>query len=172
MAKDGSPEQHQGTRRRRRDAAHGVLACVGDNCVDEYLAPINRRFAAGNAINVAVGLLRAGFAVDYFGAVGDDMAGLQIVAALVRAGVGVDHVYRLHGPTSLTEIRLDAGERRFTGFVEGAAERYVPSRADLADLRRQAPGSRREPGGSGASLLLSPRRPAYTSATTSTTDGT
>ena len=63
-----------------------------------------------------MGLLRAGFAVDYFGAVGDDMAGLQIVAALVRAGVGVDHVYRLHGPTSLTEIRLDAGERRFTGF--------------------------------------------------------
>jgi fructoselysine 6-kinase len=135
MAKDGSPKQNQGTGRRRRDAARGVPACVGDNCVDAYLAPINRRFAAGNAINVAVGLLRAGFAVDYFGAVGDDMAGRQVVAALVRAGVGVDHVYRLHGPTSLTEISLDAGERRFTGFVEGAAERYVPSRADLADLR-------------------------------------
>ena len=137
MAENGSPKRYRETRKGRRDAAHGALACVGDNCVDDYLAPIDRRFAAGNAINVAVGLLRAGFAVDYFGAVGDDTAGLQIVAALVRAGVGVDHVHRLRGPTSLTQIRLDAGERQFTGFVEGAAERYVPSVVDLADLRRR-----------------------------------
>jgi len=137
MAANGSAEHYRGTRRRQRDAAHGALACVGDNCVDDYLAPINRRFAAGNAVNVAVGLHGAGLAVDYFGAVGDDVAGLQIVAALVRAGVGVDHVYRLRGATSLTEIRLDAGERRFTGFSEGAAEQYVPSAVDLSDLRRR-----------------------------------
>lgn len=119
------------------EARAEVLACVGDNCVDYYLAPIDRRFAAGNAVNVAVGLRRAGFAVDYFGAVGDDPAGRQIVAALREIGVGVDYVQRLLGPTSLTEIRLDAGERRFAGFIEGAAEKYVPSRADLAELRRR-----------------------------------
>ena len=134
MAKDGSLEHCRGTTPRQADATDRALACVGDNCVDYYLAPISRRFAAGNAVNVAVGLLRGGFAVDYFGAVGDDMAGRQIVAALVGAGVGVDHVHRLKVPTSLTEILLDAGERRFAGFSEGAAERYVPSQADLVDL--------------------------------------
>lgn len=137
MTGNGSSERYQASRPRRKEAAQAALACVGDNCVDVYLAPVNRRFAAGNAINVAVGLRHAGFAVDYFGAVGDDAAGVQIVAALVRAGVGVDHVYRLHGPTSLTEISLEGGERRFTGFVEGAAEQYVPSVTDLADLRRR-----------------------------------
>jgi fructoselysine 6-kinase len=135
VAAKGSLVQRQGVRPPQDDAIGRALACVGDNCVDRYLAPISRRFAAGNAVNVAVGLFRAGFAVDYFGAVGDDAAGEQIVAALVGAGVGVDHVRRLSGPSSLTEIRLEAGERRFAGFSEGAAEQYLPSAVDLADLR-------------------------------------
>ncbi len=135
MVRERSPEDRQGTASRRNDAPDRALACVGDNCVDCYLAPIGRRFAAGNAVNVAVGLLRGGFSVDYFGAVGDDTGGRQILAALLGAGVGVDHVHRVSGPTSLTEIRLEAGERHFVGFVEGAAEQYVPSAADFTGLR-------------------------------------
>ena len=110
------------------------LACVGDNCVDYYRPPIDRCFAAGNALNVAVALARGGHRVDYFGAVGDDAAGSEIVDVLRGQGVGVDHVRRGPGPTSLTEIALERGERRFSSFAEGAAERYAPSAADLAEL--------------------------------------
>jgi fructoselysine 6-kinase len=111
-----------------------AIACVGDNCVDAYLPPVSRRFAAGNAVNVAVALRLAGHAADYFGAVGDDADGAGVVAALAGAGVGVEHVQVLPGATSLTEISLEAGERVFSRFAEGAAERYAPRVEEIADL--------------------------------------
>jgi fructoselysine 6-kinase len=112
-----------------------ALACVGDNCIDHYLTPVDKRFAAGNAVNVAVGLRHAGFAVDYFGAVGNDPDGRLILAGLRAETVGVEHVEMLAAGTSLTEVRITgAGERVFTGWVEGASELYDPSRADVAAL--------------------------------------
>ena len=128
-------ERGQGTSP-RRTMPERRLACVGDNCVDRYLAPISRRFAAGNAVNVAVGLFRAGFAVDYFGAVGDDAAGEQIVAALA-----VGRRRRSRAPPERANLsdRDTSGGRRTAvcGFSEGAAEQYLPSPADLADLQRR-----------------------------------
>ena len=101
------------------------LACVGDNCIDHYLPPIGRRFAAGNAINVAVWLRRSRLAVDYFGAVGHDDDGRLIRSTLATEGVGVDHVATLSVPTSLTDIVVSPhGEREFVRVVEGAAEEY------------------------------------------------
>jgi fructoselysine 6-kinase len=111
------------------------IACVGDNCIDHYLPPIGRRFAAGNAINVAVWLRRGGFAVDYFGAVGDDDDGSLILAALAAEGVGIDNVAALPSPTSVTDIVVSPhGEREFVRVAEGAAEEYEPDREVVAAL--------------------------------------
>ena len=32
------------------------VATMGDNCLDRYLPPLERKFVGGNALNVAVGL--------------------------------------------------------------------------------------------------------------------
>ena len=111
------------------------IACVGDNCIDHYLPPIGHRFAAGNAVNVAVWLRRGGSAVDYFGAVGDDDDGCLILSALAAEGVGIDNVAVLSVSTSLTEIVVSPhGEREFVRVVEGAAEMYEPGREVVAAL--------------------------------------
>ncbi len=111
------------------------IACVGDNCIDHYLPPIGHRFAAGNAVNVAVWLRRGGSAVDYFGAVGDDDDGCLILSALAAEGVGIDNVAVLSVSTSLTEIVVSPhGEREFVRVVEGAAEEYEPGHEAVAAL--------------------------------------
>jgi len=48
------------------------ITAIGDNCVDEYVEPVGRRFAGGNAFNVAVQVARLGLPSEYMGAVGDD----------------------------------------------------------------------------------------------------
>ena len=86
------------------------------------------------AVNVAVGLRRAGFVVDYFGAVGDDRDGRSMLRALQREGVGTSWVRVFNTSTSITEIRLADGEREFSGFTEGAAELYRLDESDVAEL--------------------------------------
>ncbi len=88
--------------------------CVGDNCVDFYLPPINRRYIGGNALNTAVYLRRNGIAVAYVGAVGDDADGDLTLCKLRQETVDVSHVAILPGKTATTHILLtDAGERQF-----------------------------------------------------------
>ncbi|MGN6379237.1 MAG: PfkB family carbohydrate kinase [Gaiellales bacterium] len=59
-----------------------VVASIGDNCIDRYVGSLKRTHVGGNALNVAVGLARAGRRVVYAGAVGDDEDGRTVLAAL------------------------------------------------------------------------------------------
>jgi len=88
--------------------------CVGDNCVDFYLPPINRRYIGGNAVNLAVHLCRAGIPTAYIGAVGDDADGELTLHKLREEGVDVSYVQIVPGQTATTHIRLTpSGERQF-----------------------------------------------------------
>ncbi len=108
------------------------IAAVGDNCIDEYVEPVGRRFAGGNAYNVAVRMAKLGFAVDYMGAVGDDADGHALRAVLEREGVSVDRLRVLPGRTAVTSIELrDGGERVFLHEDFGVVAEYRPSDEDL-----------------------------------------
>lgn len=114
-----------------------LLATVGDNCIDRYLPPLGYCMVGGNAVNVAVQLAALGRAVQYFGAVGDDRAGLLVRKALSTRGVGVDHLLMATGmPTAHTDIATSAnGERVFLAEEFGACSSYAVSCSDLRDLR-------------------------------------
>ncbi|NLG84255.1 MAG: fructoselysine 6-kinase [Firmicutes bacterium] len=92
-----------------------AVACkavaVGDNCIDNYLAPINRRFVGGNAVNVAVALRRHGIATAYVGAVGEDDYGRLILDALRAEDIDVSMVQVLSGVTGYTDVTLKDGDR-------------------------------------------------------------
>jgi fructoselysine 6-kinase len=88
--------------------------CVGDNCVDYYLPPLNHRYIGGNAVNVAVYLKRSGVPSAYVGVVGDDLDGRLTLEKLTGEGVDVSHVRMVPGKTATTHIRLAAsGDRQF-----------------------------------------------------------
>jgi len=112
-------------------------ATIGDNCIDRYVGGDADGVAvvAGNAVNVAIHLVRLGFEVDYYGAVGRDADGDTVLATLVALGVGVVHVRRLASPTSVTEVTLSAaGDRWFSAFSPGASEVYEVPDDDLVSL--------------------------------------
>lgn len=88
--------------------------CVGDNCIDYYLPPIERRFVGGNAVNVAVHLQRGGVPTSYVGVVGDDEAGQFILDRLRAEALDVSHIRVMKGPTGTTEIKVtNEGDRAF-----------------------------------------------------------
>lgn len=112
------------------------FACVGDNCIDRYLPPVNARFAGGNAVNVAVQLKRLGHGASYFGAIGDDDDGRFLREKLERQGLDLASL-RVRGglPTAYTDIETDAaGERRFVFEEFGATKGYRPSPDDVARI--------------------------------------
>jgi fructoselysine 6-kinase len=116
------------------------VATMGDNCLDRYLAPLDREFVGGNALNVAVGLRDAGHDVAYAGAVGDDDQGMTVLAAARARGIDTTHVATYAGEaTGVTTIRLTAdGDRIFESEILGASGSFRPTAAALADLSGRA----------------------------------
>ena len=114
-----------------------VAATVGDNCIDRYL-PLARATVGGNAVNVAVHLARHGCGTAYFGAVGDDAEGRQVIAALAENGVAAGHVRIRPGVrTGTTDITFGPGSERIIGHEElGACADYRPDAAEIAQLGR------------------------------------
>ena len=109
--------------------------CLGDNCLDHYLPPLDREFVGGNALNVAIGLRDHGHDVAYAGAVGSDDAGDTVREAARTRGIDTSHVHVGPGATGVTTIRLTAdGDRVFESEVLGESGRYRPDPATLADL--------------------------------------
>jgi fructoselysine 6-kinase len=99
------------------------LAAVGDNCIDRYVPPERPDTVGGNALNVAVGLARAGHPTVYLGAVGDDSEGRFVLELAAAAGVDVSHVRILEAPTGITTVELrPGGERSFLDEAYGASE--------------------------------------------------
>jgi fructoselysine 6-kinase len=113
------------------------LACVGDNCIDRYIGDAQMAQVGGNAVNVAVGLARAGLETGYFGAVGADEDGARIRAALVASGVNVDRLEVRPEPTGVTLVELrPGGDRVFVEERYGASEQYRVSGEVIAELER------------------------------------
>ena len=102
------------------------VICLGVATLDQifrvdHIPPAPAKFRAtdfivtggGMAANAAVAVQRLGGEAQYWGRVGDDDVGDQIVRLLQREQVNVDHVHRLPGARSKTSaILVDArGER-------------------------------------------------------------
>lgn len=95
-------------------AINTIAVCVGDNCIDHYLHPIERSFVGGNALNVAVYLQRGGIPSAYVGVVGNDDHGRLIKRSLQQTGVDISRLLTRPGMTSFTDIRLTPeGDRLF-----------------------------------------------------------
>jgi fructoselysine 6-kinase len=112
------------------------VASIGDNCIDRYVGSIDLVHVGGNAVNVAVGLVRAGREVMYAGAVGDDADGRAVLATLATEGIDARRVaVRPDAPTGacLVELRPD-GERVFLEERVGASGHWLPSAEDLEAL--------------------------------------
>ncbi|MEZ5237319.1 MAG: PfkB family carbohydrate kinase [Acidimicrobiales bacterium] len=132
------------------DAA--LVVCLGDLVEDVVVSPagplrrgtdtpaVVQRRRGGSAANVAVNVVAAGGRARFVGAVGDDPAGRQLVAALRAEGVEV--AVQRHGRTGSVVVVLDPdGERSFYtdrgacptlarlpgGALRGAAALHVPA---------------------------------------------
>ena len=110
-----------------------LAVAVGDNCIDTYLPPIERKFSGGNALNVAVYLQRAGCPSAYVGAVGNDENGEKIIRDVARENVDVSHVKTYLGyTTAYTHIRLSENkERQFVFEDFGPKDVFKLDESDL-----------------------------------------
>jgi fructoselysine 6-kinase len=112
------------------------VACVGDNCIDRYVAPVRPDMVGGNALNVAVGLARRGLETAYLGATGDDDEGRRVVEALAAVDVDTSRITIESGDTAVTIVELtEGGDRVFLEERFGVGTVYHPSRDDVAFLR-------------------------------------
>lgn len=112
------------------------IACVGDNCIDRYVAPQNFALVGGNAVNVAVHLALLGCEASYFGAAGADRHGLRLSRTLATNGVSVKGLRLVEGQsTATTDIATDpTGERHFLHEDFGACRGYGPDDAECEHL--------------------------------------
>ena len=100
--------------------------CVGDNCIDYYLPPINRDFIGGNALNVAVHMQTCGISTAYVGVVGNDADGQHILSVLAQKGLEISNLNTLPGKTAQTHIRLSPqGDRQFVYEYLGPQESLI-----------------------------------------------
>nr|WP_306428264.1 PfkB family carbohydrate kinase [Brevibacterium sp. 68QC2CO] len=101
------------------------IAVVGDNIVDVLSGAGADTLASvgGNCLNVAVNLHRLGARVQYIGSVGDDAAGVAVIAQLDAEGLAADRIVRISGAaTGFATIYHVEGDRRFGAFDRGASE--------------------------------------------------
>ena len=115
-----------------------TVATVGDNTIDLYVGDESARYVGGNAYNVAAQLAGHGRSVAYFGAVGNDANARPIARGLYRAGVDPVGLVTMTGPTAVTTIRVDDGERAFESEEFGVTSDYFPSDGHLELLAASA----------------------------------
>lgn len=105
------------------------LAGVGDNVVDRY-RDLGTMFPGGQALNVAVYARRFGLESAYLGAIGDDVAGRQVLGAMRAEDLDISRVRIVPGPNASAEVALVGGNREFTGGDAGVSK----FRLDADDL--------------------------------------
>lgn len=113
----------------------GTMIAVGDNCLDVYLSK-NRMAVGGNALNVAAQWRAQGLDARYFGTVGRDAEGDQILAASSAAGLAAEDVERGEGNTAVTLLLERQGDRRFLLEDLGIGLGYRPDPTRYAALRQ------------------------------------
>jgi fructoselysine 6-kinase len=111
------------------------VATVGDNCIDRYL-PMNLQTVGGNAVNVAVQLVRCGRPAAYFGAVGDDAPGAWTRHTLAENQVDLEGLRVVRGSTATTDIDVNPDGDRIIGFEDfGVCRGYRPNALEIDLLR-------------------------------------
>ncbi|HET7137166.1 MAG TPA: PfkB family carbohydrate kinase [Gaiellaceae bacterium] len=120
---------------RALNGRHRAVICIGDNCLDRYLPPVDRELVGGSCANVSVALASRGVETAYFGAVGRDVEGDRVLATLRKKNVDISRVVRDGAlPTAVTEIALATdGERRFVREEYTITDAFSPP-ADLAEI--------------------------------------
>ncbi len=114
-----------------------LAVSVGDNCVDHYLAPIDRNYVGGNALNVAVAIQNAGCPAAYLGFIGDDADGKFVISELQRNGVDSSMVKTLAGNTACTQVKLtSSGDRQFIHEDLGPKDAFKLTEADIQFINR------------------------------------
>lgn len=107
---------------------------IGDNCVDWY-TDTNKKFAGGNALNVAVYMKELGADATYMGVVGNDNNGSFIIDALQQKGMDTSMISVKQGKTAVTEVQLKDGNRVFGYFDEGVFTDFSLEAEDLLALK-------------------------------------
>ncbi|MEO8470266.1 MAG: PfkB family carbohydrate kinase [Chloroflexota bacterium] len=108
------------------------LAGVGDNVVDRYM-DLGLMFPGGQALNVAVYARRFGLESAYVGAIGDDVAGRQVLGAMRSEGLDISRLRIVAGTNAHAEVALVDGDRQFMGGNAGVSK-FRLSESDLAYL--------------------------------------
>ncbi|MET0725525.1 MAG: PfkB family carbohydrate kinase [Leifsonia sp.] len=90
----------------------------GDNIVDRF---VDRGidYPGGNCVNVAVFARRLGADAAYLGVFGDDGLGRFLRDAVAEQGVDVSRSVFRSGPSGISTLRVDDGERVFLGWNGG-----------------------------------------------------
>ncbi|MFI9403544.1 ribokinase [Nocardia sp. NPDC052316] len=87
----------------------------------------------GKGSNQAIAAQRAGGAVQFLGAVGDDVFAAELRRALTDSGVGVERLRTVDGPSGVAAIVVDGGGENSIIVVGGANTRVTElTEADLA----------------------------------------
>lgn len=109
-----------------------MFVVSGEALMDVYDAgptPTGTRLDArvgGSPFNVAVGLARLGQPVAFFGAISSGFLGERLLRALHDEGVDTACVQRVHAPTTLGLVGLDAhGAADYAFYGHGAADRHL-----------------------------------------------
>ena len=102
------------------------LVAVGDNCLDAFLNK-DLLTVGGNALNVAAQWRRSGWSSRYFGAVGDDLEGEIVLAAIAPIGLSCEDVEIIPGDTAVTLLHDQFGDRTFLLEAFGVGENYMPA---------------------------------------------
>jgi ribokinase len=84
----------------------------------------------GKGSNQAIAAQRAGGAVQFLGAVGDDVFAAQLRRALTDSGVGVARLRAVDGPSGVASIVVDGGGENSIIVVGGANARMTELTAD------------------------------------------
>lgn len=97
------------------------IATIGDNVIDIYAAD-SQGFVGGNCVNVAVFARRAGAARSaYFGVVGTDALGVDVLTALRGEDVDTYGVRKSDGVTAWCRIAHIEGDRVFIDSDKGVS---------------------------------------------------
>lgn len=101
------------------------VAVIGDNCIDWYIEPINKKFVGGCAVNVAIYMVRQGIDVSYIGMIGDDAESNVILESLEKEGVEINKILRKTGTTGVTKVKLSKGRKKIIFEELGIQEEFA-----------------------------------------------
>lgn len=84
----------------------------------------------GKGANQAVAIARLGYPVEMVGAVGEDVFGDALLKNLTSAGVGVDAIARVDGPSGVAPILVAANGENSIVVAPGANGKVTPAMVD------------------------------------------